>query len=306
MNRPDGEARPLLNGVRQWVKVAGAAHGTVPLVVLHGGPGGNHFVFERVAGPGLEAARTVVYHEQRGSGRSDPPEPADAYSMPLLTADLRSLLDWLGAEQADLLGYSFGGGLALEFARACPERVRRLVLQAPALHLRDPEVTASQLAGFAEVAQGDVGTRVQALLREARSPEEQLERVWRVVDTPTVDRFLFQRADVAARNRALWAESGLTNSGAMHRALAAQPPTGTAPDGDHGPHPDSGGPARLERAPGAAGAAGGGPAGRAAARVRCKRALPGPGGNGWVRAGGPGLPGLTGRLDTRTPTPNER
>lgn len=228
MNRPDGEARPLLNGVRQWVKVAGAAHGTVPLVVLHGGPGGNHFVFERVAGPGLEAARTVVYHEQRGSGRSDPPEPADAYSLPLLTADLRSLLDWLGAEQADLLGYSFGGGLALEFARACPERVRRLVLQAPALHLRDPEVTASQLAGFGEVAQGDVGARVQAILREALSPEEQLERVWGVVDTPTVDRFLFQRADVAARNRALWAESGLTNSGAMHRVLAAQPPTGTA------------------------------------------------------------------------------
>lgn len=88
----DGAQLTELNGVRQWVRVAGGAHATVPLVLLHGGPGGHHFVFERTAGPRLEAQRTVVYHEQRGSGRSEAPADPAAYRLPLLVEDLRALV----------------------------------------------------------------------------------------------------------------------------------------------------------------------------------------------------------------------
>lgn len=223
----NGEQHLELNGVRQWVRVAGAEHRTVPLVVLHGGPGGNHFVFERTAGPLLEAARTVVYHEQRGSGRSKAPADVNAYSVPLLVADLHALVECLGVPQVDLLGYSFGGGLALEYTRAHPQQVRRLVLQAPALHLREPLVVASQLAGFQQVAQGELQGRIESILSSALPPEEQLEVVWEVVDTETVDRFLFQSPAWAAFNRNLWQQSGLDNTGDMHRALNTQPPTDT-------------------------------------------------------------------------------
>ncbi|WP_309572959.1 alpha/beta fold hydrolase [Deinococcus sp.] len=103
-----------LHGIRQWVRSAGTEHGTVPLVPLHGGSGGNHHSFERTVGPLLEAQRTVIDHEQRGSGRSDPPGTPHDYSIPLLVDDLHALADWLDVPQGDLLGYSFGGGLALD------------------------------------------------------------------------------------------------------------------------------------------------------------------------------------------------
>lgn len=223
-----GERLLDLNGVRQWVRVAGAERATVPLIVLHGGPGGNHFVFERTAGRLLEPARTVVYHEQRGCGRSEAPTDTSEYGVPLLVADLHALVEHLNVPRVDLLGYSFGGGLALEYARAYGERVRRLVLQAPVLHGPHPEIIRGQLAGFQQVARGTVAARIAEIRRGPASPEAQLEAVWGAVDSATVDRFLFQSPQHAAFNRRLWQESGLTNTGDMHRALSAQPPTDTA------------------------------------------------------------------------------
>lgn len=51
MRAADGEYGVELNGIKHWVKVEGESHQTVPLVVLHGGPGGNHYTFERTVGP---------------------------------------------------------------------------------------------------------------------------------------------------------------------------------------------------------------------------------------------------------------
>lgn len=223
----NGEQHLQLNGVRQWIRVAGGEHRTIPLVILHGGPGGNHFVFERTVGPRLAERRTVIYHEQRGCGRSDAPAQPDDYSIPLLVADLYALIERLGLSQVDLLGYSFGGGLALEYTRAHSERVRRLVLQAPVLRLHEPQIVASQLAGFRQVAQGELRARIENIPNSAARPEERLEMVWKLVDTETVDRLLFQNPTCAAFNRKLWQQSGLANTGDMHRALNAQPPTDT-------------------------------------------------------------------------------
>ena len=171
MNLPDGEHRLLLNGIEQWIKVAGVEHQTVPLLLLHGGPGGNHYNFERTVGPLLEAQRTVIYHEQRGCG-SDAPLSPDEYSLPLLVSDVDALLDTLELAQVDVLGYSFGGGLALEYALAHPERVRRLVLQAPALHLLDPEIVAAQVAGFREVARAELAAAIEAIYAEPLTDKE--------------------------------------------------------------------------------------------------------------------------------------
>lgn len=223
VNVRDGEQMLTIGNVKQWVRIAGAQHATVPLLCLHGGPGGNHWVFERTAGLGLEARRTVIYHEQRGSGRSSPPQTPDTYSMPLLVQDVEALMDKLELSSVDLLGYSFGGGLALEVARALPARVRRVVAQAPAFALSDPDIVRSQLGGFLQVAAGDVRTAIQTIIAGPLPAAAQLEQIWETVDTATIDRFLFQRADLAAHNRRLWQESGLNNSGDMARALAAQP-----------------------------------------------------------------------------------
>ncbi|WP_027483035.1 alpha/beta fold hydrolase [Deinococcus pimensis] len=223
MNLTDGEYKLTLGGVRQWVRVDGARHGTVPLVIVHGGPGGNHFVFERTAGPLLARERTVVYHEQRGCGRSDAPTDERAYDVTTLVRDLDELREALGVRALDLLGYSFGGGLVLAYAHAHPGRVRRVVAQAPVLDLHDARIVACQLAGFAQIVTDEVRARVEGALAAAAPPEVRLERVWSSVDSASVDRFLFEDPRWAARNRAWWRESGLVNTGLTHSVVKERP-----------------------------------------------------------------------------------
>jgi proline iminopeptidase len=218
----DGERREPLNGVVQWWRVAGARRATVPLVVLHGGPGGNHWNFERSAGAQLEKSTTVVYWEQRGCGRSEAPEDPNAYSIPLLVADLEALRERLGVPRIDVLGYSFGATLAAEYALAHPERVRRVVLQAPA-ELHSEALAWVQLQGFLAVSSGPVREQVQKLLVGEGSAQQRLERVWSAVDTQTVDRFLFESQERARWNREGWKASGLKNTGLMAKALLREP-----------------------------------------------------------------------------------
>lgn len=218
----NGEAFVELNGIRHWYRVAAAERGTVPLLILHGGPGGNVWNFERTIGPELERFSTVVYFEQRGSGRSAPPSSPDAYSLPLLVSDVDALRRHLGVERVALLGFSFGSELALEYALAHPEAVEKLVLQAPALGPPERQ-DVIQLYGFESIATGDTREAIRAILREPGSTGERLGKVWDLVDVATVDRFLFENADVARLNRAMWKQSGLRNTGAMARALATAP-----------------------------------------------------------------------------------
>lgn len=81
MNYIDGEYQLFLNEIGHWIKIEGSSNKTVPLVILHGGPGGNHYVFERTAGPKLAKERTVIYYEQRGCGRSDTPHSEDVWAL---------------------------------------------------------------------------------------------------------------------------------------------------------------------------------------------------------------------------------
>lgn len=76
----------------------------------------------------LDPQRTVIRFDLPGIGGSPPPiVPYHLWtSAPLLT----DLLDQLGYQQADVLGISWGGGLAQQFALRYPSRVRRLVLVA--------------------------------------------------------------------------------------------------------------------------------------------------------------------------------
>ncbi len=78
----------------------------------------------------LDPQREVVRFDMPGIGGS--PEPVIPYHLWTLAPLLSGLLDQLGYRQADVLGISWGGGLAQQFAVRCPDRVRRLVLVATA------------------------------------------------------------------------------------------------------------------------------------------------------------------------------
>ncbi|MCM3734356.1 alpha/beta fold hydrolase [Bacillus cytotoxicus] len=144
-----------VNHIRHWCKIAGVEHRTTPIVVVHGGPGGNHYTFERTIGPKLEKFATVIYYEQRGCGRSDAPENEEDYSIATLVDDLEILRESLQIPACHLLGYSFGGQLSLEYALAYPNRVETLLLQAPSSGDYEHSYHI-QLTGFEKVAQQDI------------------------------------------------------------------------------------------------------------------------------------------------------
>jgi poly(3-hydroxyalkanoate) depolymerase len=76
----------------------------------------------------LDPQRPVIRFDMPGVGGS--PAPVVPYHLATLPSLLAGLLDQLGYEQADVLGISWGGGLAQQFALSRPGRVRRLVLVA--------------------------------------------------------------------------------------------------------------------------------------------------------------------------------
>ncbi|MCF7200763.1 alpha/beta fold hydrolase [Pseudomonas oligotrophica] len=99
-----------------------------PLLLIHGsGPGVTAWANWRGIIPQLAQTRRVIAPDMLGFGYSE--RPADAqYSQQRWVAHAIGVLDALGIEHADIVGNSFGGGLALALAIRHPERVRRLVL----------------------------------------------------------------------------------------------------------------------------------------------------------------------------------
>ena len=216
----NGQQHLELNGVRHWVRVAGAAYKTTPLLIVHGGSGGSVYTFEQTAGVQLEQSQTIIYYEQRGCGRSSDATDSSSYTVAQLVDDLEQLRQTLELDAIDLLGFSFGAELALEYAAAYPQSVRRIVAHAPA-SIFGSRIAGVQLQGFAAVAAPEIGNEVERIVQTSKTLEEALERVWSVMDAATVDRFLFQDANAAKRNRDSWLEfdTQFQPTGAMARAF---------------------------------------------------------------------------------------
>lgn len=102
--------------------------GAPPVVLLHGsGPGVSAWANWRLLLPELSRQRRVIAPDLVGFGFTDRPAGFD-YTMDAWVGQVEALFDGLGLAQADLVGNSFGGALALAFAIRHPQRVRRLVL----------------------------------------------------------------------------------------------------------------------------------------------------------------------------------
>ena len=107
----------------------GPASGTVPLVVVNGGPGLTHaYMVQNDVWARLSRTRSVVFYDQRGLGRSALRRPDAPQTLDAQIADLDALRGALGAGRIDVLGDSFGGLIALAYTLAHPEHVRRLVI----------------------------------------------------------------------------------------------------------------------------------------------------------------------------------
>ncbi len=99
----------------------------MPVVFLHGGPGGGCLPHHRrFFDP---AFWRIVLVDQRGAGRSTPVAGIDSNTTPALIADLERLREHLRIERWLLFGGSWGSTLALAYAEAHPSRCLGLVLR---------------------------------------------------------------------------------------------------------------------------------------------------------------------------------
>lgn len=109
------------NGIRLHCTIAGDG----PLVVLlHGFP--ECAASWRHQIPALATRFRVVAPDLRGYNLSDKPRPVAAYDLRELVADVRGLVEALGASSARLVGHDWGGGVAWATAMLEPEVVERL------------------------------------------------------------------------------------------------------------------------------------------------------------------------------------
>ena len=109
-----------------------------PLVALHG-VSGSSFTFARLARR-LEDRYRIIAPDLRGHGLSEKDPPWD---IPTHLADIVETLDAAGVGGAPVMGFSFGGRLALELAARHPARVERLILLDPALQMPPGPARAS-------------------------------------------------------------------------------------------------------------------------------------------------------------------
>jgi pimeloyl-ACP methyl ester carboxylesterase len=113
-----------VNGLRMYYEIHGGGVSSAPLVLLHGS-------FMTISNnwtewlDELSSTRRVIAVEMQGHGRTADIDRDFSYES--LADDVAAMLDHLGIEQADLLGYSMGGGVAMQVAIRHPERVRKVV-----------------------------------------------------------------------------------------------------------------------------------------------------------------------------------
>ena len=112
---------PIRN-VSLFVKVMGQGY---PLLLMHGGPGLDHTTLLGLTP--LADQFTLIFYDHRCNGHSEGAEQA-SMTWENLTADAEALRQTLGFEQWAVLGQSFGGNVALEYALRYPHSLSHLVL----------------------------------------------------------------------------------------------------------------------------------------------------------------------------------
>lgn len=142
-----------------------------PLVLIPGFAAGAWTWFEQTE----ELAKTfhVLTFDPRGVSRSAIDENlTETISLPAIAADIADLLDFLEIEKANVLGVSFGGFVAQEFALSFPERLNKLILACTSFGGKNhvaPDVEV--LAAFVAADDLNKQERVRRFMIPAFTPE---------------------------------------------------------------------------------------------------------------------------------------
>lgn len=118
------------HGYRTWYRVVGEPSATkLPLLTLHGGPGNTHYYLRTLDELASRYGRQVIYYDQVGCGNSSPlANPQEEASAELFEEELACLREHLGLDRCHLLGQSWGGMLAMQYATHHPSGIASMVV----------------------------------------------------------------------------------------------------------------------------------------------------------------------------------
>jgi proline iminopeptidase len=153
------------DGVKLYVKTSGRG---LPCLFVHGGPGQGSVSFEKMGGDNLEKYLTMIYLDQRGSGKS---EISANYSLDRMLKDIEEVRKALGYKRFVILSHSFGGVIAVNYAKKYARRVTHLILANSTLHFYNFELIRERIEYAA-------GLLKKAVVLNGDLSRDELMKIW--------------------------------------------------------------------------------------------------------------------------------
>ncbi len=126
---PSKEGFVPFQGFKTWYRIVGDREdpGKYPLLALHGGPGATHDYLEPLEGLAA-TGRRVIFYDQLGNGNSDQPHDPSRWTVDLFVEEVGAVRRGLGLDRVHLLGQSWGGMLAMQYALTQPQGLVSLTI----------------------------------------------------------------------------------------------------------------------------------------------------------------------------------
>lgn len=125
--KPEKELMVPVEGGKVYVRLNGLAHQhAVPVIFIHGGPGGTHNGFAGMTE--LANERMVIMYDQLDSGKSEQPNDPANWRVDRFVNAIDTIRKHLGINKWHVVGHSWGSALALEYTAKYPQHTVSTVL----------------------------------------------------------------------------------------------------------------------------------------------------------------------------------
>jgi proline iminopeptidase len=114
-----------INGAKLWVVTVGKGE---PLIIVPGGPGGNHFAYRSFDSLSRKGNIQLIYYDAFGRGKSDTAKNPKEYTIARDVEDIEGLRKALSLQKINILGHSYGSLVAQSYALKYGKNVSHLII----------------------------------------------------------------------------------------------------------------------------------------------------------------------------------